>query len=117
MWFASMGSGQPITDPFLGMMRRVFFGGGQQPSVIEGLFLTTWALQHTIELNPGGINGPPQVATLTLNAKGEPEARILGDDELEEHKNSVEAAEKHLSQYRDILNAPPNGSASPIPTK
>ena len=26
MWFVSMGSGQPITDPFLGLMRRVFWG-------------------------------------------------------------------------------------------
>jgi hypothetical protein len=24
IWFVSMGSGQPITDPFLGLMRRVF---------------------------------------------------------------------------------------------
>lgn len=117
MWFASMGSGQPITDPFLGMMRRVFFPGGHQPTVREGLFLTTWALMHAIELNPGGINGPPQIATLTLNTKGEPEARILSDDELEEHKNSVEAAEKYLSQYRDILNAPANATDPKIPVK
>jgi hypothetical protein len=117
MWFVSMGSGQPITDPFLGMMRRVFFSGGQQPSVKEGLFLMTWALQHTIELNPGGINGPPQIATLMPNEKGEPEARILTDDELEEHKNSVDAAEKHLSKYREILNAPVNAAAPQIPVR
>ena len=116
MWFASMGSGQPITDPFLGLMRRVFYPSGQ-PTIKEGLFLTTWALMHTIELNPGGINGPPQVATLTLNSKGEPEARILSDDELEEHKNNVESAEKHLSQYRQILNSPPTAGEPTLPTK
>jgi hypothetical protein len=72
---------------------------------------------HTIELNPGGINGPPQVATLTLNSKGEPEARILSDDELEEHKNNVESAEKYLSQYRQILNSPPTAGEPTLPTK
>jgi proteasome subunit B (beta)-like protein len=116
MWFASMGSGQPITDPFLGLMRRVFYPN-EQPTVKEGLFLTTWALMHTIELNPGGINGPPQVAKLTLNSKGEPEAHILTDDELEEHKNNVESAEKHLSQYRQILNSPPIAGEPTLPTK
>jgi hypothetical protein len=40
MWFASMGSGQHITDPFLGLMRRVFYPTGQ-PTVKEGLFLAT----------------------------------------------------------------------------
>jgi hypothetical protein len=72
---------------------------------------------HVIELNPGGINGPPQVATLTLNPKGDPEARILSDDELEEHKNNVEGAEKHLAQYRQILNSPPIAGEPILPTK
>jgi len=115
MWFASMGSGQPITDPFLGMMRRIFFSDGRPPTLKEGLFITTWALMHTIELNPGGINGPPQIAKLAFNAKGDPEARLISDDELEEHKNSVQAAEKHLCQYREILNAPPAPADPKIP--
>jgi len=116
MWFASMGSGQPITDPFLGLMRRVFFPKSQ-PTVKEGLFITTWALRHAIDLNPGGINGPPQIATLTLNGKGDPEARILPEGELQEHNSSVEAAEKHLSQYRDILNNPAKAEDPKIPVK
>ena len=95
-----MGSGQPITDPFLGMMRRVFFSSGQEPTVREGLFLATWALMHTIDLNPGGINGPPQIAVLEQKSGI---ARLLDDAELEEHKNSYEAAEKHLACYRDTL--------------
>lgn len=104
-WFCSMGSGQSITDPFLGFLRRVFFPSakgepGEQPSLREGLFLATWALMHTIELNPGGINGPPQIAVLEKDSGA---ARLLDDGELEEHKNSYEAAERHLSGYRDIL--------------
>lgn len=115
MWFSSMGSGQPIMDPFLGMMRRVFFPN-DQPTVKEGLFIATWALMHTIELNPGGINGPPQLATLAPNAKGEAEAHLLTDDELEEHKNNWQGAEKHLSEYRQKLNAT-GGDAVPLPTR
>jgi hypothetical protein len=104
MWFASMGSGQPITDPFLGMLRRVFYPNGGQPTVKEGLFLATWALEHAIELNPGGINGPPQLARLTLNGKGEPDAHLCSEDELAEHKDSAKAAEKHLAGFKAILN-------------
>lgn len=115
MWFASMGSGQPITDPFLGMMRRVFFPN-DQPTVKEGLFITTWALMHTIELNPGGINGPPQIATLATNAKGEAEAHLLSDDELEEHKNNAQGAEGHLSRYREKLSAS-GADAAQLPTR
>jgi 20S proteasome alpha/beta subunit len=115
MWFASMGSGQPITDPFLGLMRRVFFPSGQ-PTVKEGLFIATWALKHAIELNPGGINGPPQIATLQQNGKGEPQARILTEDELEEHNNSVEAAERHLASYKNILTGSTSGETTTLPT-
>lgn len=111
MWFVSMGSGQSITDPFLGLMRRVFFQS-DQPNLTEGLFLATWALQNAISLNPAGINGPPQVATLSFN-KGEPTAQILSDDELEEHKNSVEAAEKHLADY---LNKKAVSSPTALPS-
>ncbi len=105
MWFASMGSGQSITDPFLGLMRRVFFQSGQ-PNLTEGLFLATWALQNAISLNPAGINGPPQVATLSFN-KGEATAQIISDDELAEHKNSVEGAEKHLAEFLNRKSASP----------
>jgi len=106
MWFVSMGSGQPITDPFLGLMKRVFYKNSV-PTLKEGIFLTTWALTHVIELNPGGVNGPPQIAVLPngLNEK----ARIIGDEELAEHQNSVEGAEAHMALYREILqsgNAP-----------
>jgi 20S proteasome alpha/beta subunit len=117
-WFCSMGSGQSITDPFLGFLRRVFFPPtkgeqGGQPSLKEGLFLATWALMHTIELNPGGINGPPQIAILE---KESATARLLEDDELEEHKNSYEAAELHLSSFRDILMGE-TGAGPDAPTR
>ena len=63
IWYVSKGSGQPITDPFLALMRSVFWKS-RPPTVQDGKFAVTWALEHAVEVNPGGINGPIQVAPL-----------------------------------------------------
>jgi 20S proteasome alpha/beta subunit len=115
MWFVSMGSGQQITDPFLGLMRRVFWGD-TPPHVNEGIFAVTWALQHVIELNCGGIAAPAQLAVLDSEKR---KARLLGDEEIQEHISNAQGAEKHLQSYRDILQGkkgepiPPPPESSP----
>jgi hypothetical protein len=83
LWFASMGSGQPITDPFLGFLRRVFWPPQKQesPGISEGIFFATWALIHAIDVNPGGINGPLQLAVLKTDETGQPRARELLETE------------------------------------
>ena len=101
LWYASMGSGQAIVDPFLGFMRRVFWKD-DLPSTQDGIFAVTWALQHAIEVNPGGINEPMQIAVLGPNRKGQLEARLLESAELAEHQNNVEGAILHLRNYADI---------------
>jgi hypothetical protein len=76
----------------------------QQPSLQEGIFAATWALDHAIELNPGGIKGPTQIAVLTReNGSSTLTARMLEDDELAEHRDSVDGAKAHLAAYREIL--------------
>ncbi|MGD0815689.1 MAG: hypothetical protein ABSA83_19015 [Verrucomicrobiota bacterium] len=117
MWFTSMGSGQPITDPFLALLKRVFWRE-VQPLVDEGVFAASWTLQHVIELNPGGINGPPQIAVLQPLSEKDPQlrARLLDDAAISEHLDNVTAAEKHLGNYKESLksrgkpipNPPPN---------
>lgn len=103
IWYVSIGCGQPITDPFLGLMRRVFWKNSL-PGVADATFAATWTLQHAIDLNPGGINGPVQLAVIRKDAqKGKYVARLLEDPELQEHINNVVAAEAHLSNYKDIL--------------
>ena len=89
LWYVSMGSGQAITDPFLGFMRRVFWKD-DLPSSKDGIFAVTWALLHAIELNAGGINEPMQIAVLGPDKKGKLFAKLLEESELAEHKNSVE---------------------------
>lgn len=119
-WFVSMGTGQPITDPFLGLLRRVFFRDSR-PLVKEGIFAVTWALEHAIELNTGGINGPSQVGVLTQSGTGNSfSARLLTSAELAEYSDNVRDAEAHLAAYRQILaksgTPPPTGGPpSPAP--
>jgi hypothetical protein len=108
-----MGSGQPITDPFLGLMRRVFWPNSV-PLLNEGIFAATWALKHVIELNPGGINGPPQIATLDLKTK---KAKLLSDPELEEHMNNAKGAEVYLREYKAILQGKASHSVPEIPAQ
>jgi 20S proteasome alpha/beta subunit len=101
-WFCCMGSGQPLTDPLLGMLRRVFFRD-DKPNLSEGLFAVTWALEHAIELNPGGINRPIQMAVLQAVAPSKRmTAKLLTPDELLEHASHVQGMEEHIGAYREI---------------
>ena len=100
IWYVSMGSGQPITDPFLGFMRRVFWQQGV-PHVSDATFAVAWTLHHVIELNPGGINAPLQVAILSKDSDSQQyQAKMLSDDELQQHMNNITGAEDHLAQYQ-----------------
>lgn len=106
IWYASMGSGQLIADPFLGLMRKVFWDDGM-PSMQEGIFIAAWTLQHAIDVNAGGVKGPIQLAILTKDS-----ARMLTEDELAEHQESASGAEAHLRLYKDKLSGK---STSPVP--
>lgn len=92
MWYCSMGSGQPITDPFLALMREVFWRSGL-PTVQDATFAVTWALEHAVQVNPGGINGPVRIAVLERHA-GKLRARLLDEDDLQEHRQNIEQAKE-----------------------
>jgi hypothetical protein len=103
LWHGSIGSAQPITDPFLALMRRAFWKGGY-PKVADAVFAVTWALDHAIEVNPGGVNGPVRVALLSKDgAQWKP--RILGDKDLAEHHQNVEGAYEALRAYGEKLRS------------
>lgn len=55
-FFHSMGSGKGISDPFLLYLNSEFCPDGP-PTVINGILLATWALDHVIRTNPGGVHG------------------------------------------------------------
>jgi 20S proteasome alpha/beta subunit len=113
LWFASTGSGQPITDPFLALLRKVFWSDGA-PTVQGGIFTALWALQHACEVNPGGIKEPIKIATLARE-KGKMRAKLLDDNELAEHLNIVAEATKHMATFRDILEGKQKPKDVPLP--
>lgn len=99
-WFVSMGSGQLITDPFFGLLRRTLFRHAQ-PTLAEGVQAAYWALHNAIDLNTGGINEPIQLAVLRRAPDGGSfEARLRSGDELNEHRSAVQAVEEYLADYR-----------------
>jgi len=97
MWYCSMGSGQPITDPFLALMREIFWMQGP-PTVQDATFAVTWALDHAVTVNPGGINAPVRVAVLERTG-GKFVARMLDDDDLREHRQNIDQAKERLRTY------------------
>ena len=96
LWFTSMGSAQPITDAFLVFL--LFWPEGA-PNLEQGLFLAIAALDHAIEVNTGGVNGPIQVSVLEAKKPGQYRARDLDSDEIGEHINVVLDAQKHFAEY------------------
>jgi ATP-dependent protease HslVU (ClpYQ) peptidase subunit len=112
LWFASMGSGQQIADPFLALFRQVFWSGGP-PDVTGGIFTALWALKHACDVNPGGIKEPIHIAVLR-QVDGELAAKKLNDQELAEHTNMVEEATRHFAAFKDVLNGK-NSPAIPKP--
>ncbi len=103
LWYVSMGSGQAICDPFLGLQRRVFWKDDKPPTLSDGVFATVWTLQHVVDLNPGGIKDPIEVAVLEKSENGAV-ARLLGERELDEHRDNIAGLEKHISEYAELLS-------------
>lgn len=100
IWYCSMGSAQAITDPFLALMREIFWVSGS-PSVDDATFAVTWALDHAVAVNPGGVNGPVQIAVLERTKKSELKCRFLAEDELEMHRLSIREAKDELRTWSE----------------
>jgi hypothetical protein len=52
LFFVSMGSGQPLADPFLAFVKRVLWKD-QTPTVDAAKIGVYWALSHTIDCASG----------------------------------------------------------------
>lgn len=113
IWYVSMGGAQAIADPFLGLIREVFWIEGV-PTHSEAVFAVAWTLSHAIKLNPGGVNAPMQIAVLA-SEKGKLSARMLSDAEISEHQGNVEGAIDHLRKYGDILSGKNTAGAQDVP--
>jgi len=116
LWYVSMGSGQPITDPFLAFLREIFWQAGP-PNLQEGIFAVTWTLELAIKINPGGVNGPLRIAVLEPLRGGRNvfEARMLEDKELDEHRENIDQAISCLRNFRADYKFPPESDIPDIP--
>jgi len=90
--FVSLGSGQPLADPFLALMKRVLWSGSP-PTVAEGRFAAAWTIVHVAKTNYAGVALPLQMATLSSNGQIE----LAADPE--EHYEAVHAAEESLRRH------------------
>ena len=104
MWWCSMGSTQQITDPFLALLRGIFWPN-KQPTVREATLAVTWALDHAIMLNPGGVNGPARIAVLE-RSQGRFNARLLTDADLTEHRNWIDVAKRAMADTLPTAEGP-----------
>jgi 20S proteasome alpha/beta subunit len=104
-FYVALGSGKLSADPFLRFLVDVFCGGDKQPSIQEATFLATWAVQHVIETNPGGVAAPIRVAIFEYSEDGTGSARSLPEDEILEHQQAIESAASALRTWRDQLQS------------
>lgn len=109
--FISIGSGEPIADPFLGFIRRIFWKDGV-PETNGGIFAAYWTLRHAISLHPGGVADPIQVVVLKREGSDWTVNEIQAS-ELAEHKEAMQAAEAKLANFREELVD--DDMASPVP--
>jgi hypothetical protein len=108
LWYTSMGSGQPITDPFMALLRQVLWDSSQ-PTVKQATFAVLWALEHAIECNPGGIDGPARIAVLQ-SIDAQPRASLVPQAELDEHKQAIESAKAGMRSALEGLSGPLGGA-------
>lgn len=109
--YVCVGSGQPLADPFLAFLRSVFWPNAM-PTLADGIFATVWTLLHAIRVNPGGVSEPIQVATIGYKGK-ELFANELTPDQLQEHRENVGAAEKHLADFKNLAKDAPDSASNP----
>ena len=94
--FISLGSGQPIADPFLAFLARIAWGGSQ-PDVAQGRLAAIWTISHVCVTNPGGVGGSIRLSTLLNRANSQPEVIESSDAEIQEHLQKVAVAESAIA--------------------
>ncbi|MCK5305754.1 MAG: hypothetical protein KAJ66_01325 [Candidatus Omnitrophica bacterium] len=93
----AIGCAQPIADPFLYFLRRVFWPD-RLPSLVEGKIAAYWALDYSIKASPANVGFPVKIAI--LEKKGSDiKAYELPKEELTYLGNIVDEAEKYLKRY------------------
>ncbi|MGC1910681.1 MAG: hypothetical protein WA660_02505, partial [Candidatus Acidiferrales bacterium] len=111
--FVAIGSGQPLGDMFLAFLRRIFWKD-HRPKVTEGVLATVWALTQAINTNTGGVSDPIQLMTLE-KSNGDWQVKELSEDDLSEHRQAINEAERLLGDFRAHMNPASSDTDPPKP--
>ena len=84
----------------LALLRRVFWPD-KLPNIADGIFAAMWTLLHAIQVNPGGVAEPIQMAVLEKSKGNELRAHELSGQLVAEHRQHVKEAEEHLRSFSD----------------
>ena len=113
--YVAIGSGQLIADPHLALLRRVFWPD-KLPNVADGIFAVMWTLLHAIQVNPGGVAEPIQLAVLERSKGKELRAKKFSRQTVAEHRQHVKDVEEHLRSFSDSHDKSVPPPAAPEPT-
>lgn len=106
-FYSAFGIGKLSADPFLRFLVDVFCQNGM-PTVREGVFLATWAIEHVIQTTPGGVAGPIRVGVLERSHENRLVARELPDEEIDEHRQAKESAIDALRDWQENIQGGAN---------
>jgi len=99
-WFAAMGPGRHVAEPFVAFLCSVFFADSR-PGLEGGVFAATWVLDYAVGRGSGAAVKPGEIAVLTREADGMRfAASLLSVTQRADALAEVRAAEKHLAAFR-----------------
>lgn len=114
LFFASMGSGQSLADPFLAFISRVLWKN-TLPDIRLGRFGLYWALNHTINRAPGFIGGPIRMAILSKVSDRWSAYESADDQEAIEFIGTIEARIGAPFVDAPIADAAREPAPAPVP--
>ncbi len=117
--FIALGSGQPIADPFLALLKRLLWAA-TSPNLAEGRLAAVWTIDHVRLTNPGGVGGKIQLATLAAEGRAraadrQPTVTLLSEEDIQEHLEQIRAAEDALT--RELRAIRPENADTLPPTE
>lgn len=110
--FIALGSGKGSADPFLGFLRKVYWGD-RPPSLVEGSLAAYWTIKHAIDMKVAGVGFDVDVCVLE-KVDDKFRARQLAKEELLEHQSFIAEAEAAMRAVRTKMTAPPGEGAEPV---
>ncbi len=94
----SIGTGQPIAEPFLAFLRHALLGNAA-PSVVQGVFLVLWTIDQAIRTQVFGLSQPVQIVAIERRKNGRDgkwRTRELSDADFLEHRQFISTLEASL---------------------